>query len=75
MGRYSTNACAENTNTQARNICAQLPPSVIFFFASSRCVLRRNQAADLALVISRMQTSADRVEKDILSAEELLVVV
>ncbi|XP_019714056.1 envoplakin-like [Hippocampus comes] len=36
--------------------------------------ISKSQASDLALVISRMQTNADRVEKDILSAEELLVV-
>ncbi|XP_061702969.1 envoplakin [Syngnathoides biaculeatus] len=41
---------------------------------SSPVKISRSQANDLAQLIARMQKNADRVEKDILSAEELLVV-
>lgn len=37
--------------------------------------LLRSQANDLAVVIARMQSNADQVEKNILRAEELLAVV
>lgn len=36
--------------------------------------MSKSQASDLALVIARMQKHADTVEKDVLKAEELLVV-
>lgn len=41
-----------------------------------RAVLsRRTQANDLAILISRMQTKADKVEKNILHSEQLMDVV